>query len=117
MLLSPQGQFAFLAGPPAWAIDETTLRNVIEPGQDLHIAVTASGYILSHGFMPAAFCVLLLQDESLNFFYIWPALDTVGLPSPTSLLGIALPSVDPLRLVSRQSQHRTSIKRDWGALG
>ncbi|CAE7744694.1 Oxr1, partial [Symbiodinium microadriaticum] len=66
LLLSPQGQFSFLAGPPAWAIDETTLRNVI--------------------------------DESLNFFYIWPGLDTVGLPSPTSLLGIALPSVDPLRL-------------------
>ncbi|CAE7259891.1 Tldc2 [Symbiodinium necroappetens] len=66
LLLSPQGQFSFLAGPPAWAIDETTLRNVI--------------------------------DKSLNFFYIWPGLDTVGLPSPTSLLGIALPSVDPLRL-------------------
>ena len=29
MLLSPQGQFLFLGGPPAWAIDETTLRNVI----------------------------------------------------------------------------------------
>lgn len=30
LLLSPQGQFPFLGGPPAWAIDETTLRNVIE---------------------------------------------------------------------------------------
>ncbi len=29
LLLSPQGQFLFLGGPPAWAIDETTLRNVI----------------------------------------------------------------------------------------
>eukprot|EP00930_Biecheleria_cincta_P087861 TRINITY_DN77100_c0_g1_i1.p1 TRINITY_DN77100_c0_g1~~TRINITY_DN77100_c0_g1_i1.p1 ORF type:complete len:429 (+),score=54.09 TRINITY_DN77100_c0_g1_i1:56-1342(+) len=65
LLLSPQGQFPFLAGPPAWAIDETTLRNVV--------------------------------DESLNFFYIWPGLDELGLPSPTSL-GIPLPKVDPLRL-------------------
>ncbi|CAE7256228.1 Tldc2 [Symbiodinium pilosum] len=65
LLLSPQGQFSFLGGPPAWAIDETTLRNVV--------------------------------DESLNFFYIWPGLDSIGLPSPTSL-GIPLPSVDPLRL-------------------
>eukprot|EP00435_Cladocopium_sp_Y103_P059678 s246_g21.t1 len=58
LLLSPQGQFPFLGGPPAWAIDDTTLRNVI--------------------------------DESLNFFYIWPGLDSIGLPSP-STLGIALP--------------------------
>jgi len=65
LLLSPQGQFSFLGGPPAWAIDETTLRNVI--------------------------------DESLNFFYIWPGLDSIGLPSPTTI-GIPLPSVDPLRL-------------------
>ena len=65
LLLSPQGQFPFLGGPPAWAIDETTLRNVI--------------------------------DESLNFFYIWPGLDSIGLPSP-STLGIQLPQVDALRL-------------------
>eukprot|EP00434_Breviolum_minutum_P008866 symbB.v1.2.007818.t1/scaffold487.1/size197638/8 len=64
LLLSPQGQFPFLGGPPAWAIDETTLRNVI--------------------------------DESLNFFYIWPGLDSIGLPSP-STLGIQLPQVDALR--------------------
>ena len=31
LLLSPQGQFSFLGGPPAWAIDETTLRNVVVP--------------------------------------------------------------------------------------
>ncbi|CAK9006738.1 unnamed protein product [Durusdinium trenchii] len=64
LLLSPQGQFPFLGGPPAWAIDETTLRNVV--------------------------------DESLNFFYIWPGLDSLGLPSPSSLF--PLPEVDPLRL-------------------
>ena len=59
LLLSPQGQFSFLAGPPAWAIDETTLRNVIAPGQDLHIAVTASGYMLSMAsfiFPSLSFC-------------------------------------------------------------
>ena len=39
------------------------------------------------------------EDESVNFFYIWPGLDSLGLPSPTSL-GIDLPSVDPLRLVA-----------------
>lgn len=66
LLLSPQGQFSFLVGPPAWAIDETTLRNVV--------------------------------DESLNFFYIWPGLDELGFPSPTTLLGIPRPQVDPLRL-------------------
>mmetsp|Transcript_68932 Transcript_68932/g.121864 ORF Transcript_68932/g.121864 Transcript_68932/m.121864 type:complete len:420 (+) Transcript_68932:30-1289(+) len=66
LLLSPQGQFDFLVGPPAWAIDEKTMKNVV--------------------------------DESLNFFYIWPALNGLGLPSPTSLLGIAIPEVDPLRL-------------------
>lgn len=65
LLLSPQGQFPFLGGPPAWAIDDTTLPNVI--------------------------------DESLNFFYIWPGLDSIGLPSP-STLGIALPEVDAMRL-------------------
>lgn len=66
LLLSPQGQFPFLVGPPAWAIDETTLRNVV--------------------------------DESLNFFYIWPGLDELGWPSPTSILGIPRPQVDSLRL-------------------
>ncbi|CAJ1358693.1 unnamed protein product [Effrenium voratum] len=65
LLLSPQGQFPFLEGPPAWAIDATTLRNVIE--------------------------------ESLDFFYIWPGLDYLGLPNPSSL-GFPLPVVDPLRL-------------------
>ena len=37
LLLSPQGQFSFLGGPPAWAIDATTLRNVIETRSLIHL--------------------------------------------------------------------------------
>lgn len=62
LLLSPAGQFQFLSGPPAWAIDEQTLRNVV--------------------------------DESLNFFYIWPGLDALGLSMPL----MTRPEVEPLRL-------------------
>ena len=39
----------------------------------------------------------LFEEESLDFFYIWPGLDYLGLPSPGSL-GFPLPVVDPLRL-------------------
>lgn len=34
LLLSPPGQFPFLNGPPAWAIDATTLKNVVDESLD-----------------------------------------------------------------------------------
>lgn len=101
LLLSPQGQFPFLGGPPAWAIDETTLRNVIEtclrcgtfsedelpkqcsrslPIGEVMVTLVSQTKVDGITLSPAQLELAssLAEDESLNFFYIWPGLDSIG---------------------------------------